>query len=396
MADQHQPRILVLTHNFPRFANDISGIGFQPLYLSLAKHVEMHFVVPHDAGLNEYESVNGLHVHRFRYADDQHETLAYRGEMHKRVLSSPFLAQRFLKSYLKKAGEVAAKIQPATIWAHWWIPGGMVARKVAALSGLPFVVACHGTDIHLLQKLAVLKPLARRIFTEARSINVVSSFLKSNLLDSVGGEYQSKIFIAPLTVDTSHIYFDPKRLRKPGSIISASRYTKQKNLDILLRAVQKLKSSGIHCTLDLHGSGPEETPLKSLSAELKISDRVNFLPPVRQAELAEHYRDSEIICLVSEREGFGLMLVEAMMCGCAAIGAKSGGIVDIIAKDGTDGLLVEPRSVEDLAKALKVLLTDKARLAAVAENGRVSVERRFSPEAITSLILHQLTEQGIG
>jgi glycosyltransferase involved in cell wall biosynthesis len=392
MAVQPRPRILVLTHNFPRFANDISGIGFQPLYQSLAQHVELHFVVPHDAGLSEYESVNGLHVHRFRYAEDRRETLAYRGDMHKRVLSAPFLAQSFLKSYLEKASELAAKIQPVALWAHWWIPGGMVARKVAALSGLPFVVTCHGTDIHLLRKLPFLKLLARRIFAEAKSINVVSTFLKESLVSSIGADYESKIFVAPLTVDTTNIYFEPARRRRPGSIISASRYTKQKNLDVLLRAVQRLKSEGIFCTLDLHGSGPEESALKALATDLQISDRVQFLPPLPQAELAERYRDSEIICLVSEREGFGLMLVEAMMCGCAAVGARSGGITDIIARDGTDGLLVEPRNVDSLVAALRKLLTDSTALDAIANAGRISVAQRFSPEAITASILTQITQ----
>ncbi|MGB5105500.1 MAG: glycosyltransferase [Candidatus Zixiibacteriota bacterium] len=392
MVSQPRPRVLVLTHNFPRFLNDISGIGFQPLYQSLVRRLDLHFVVPHDAGLPEYELVNGLHVHRFRYAADEKETLAYRGEMHKRVLGSPFLAQQFLKKYLDKAGSVAREIRPLTIWSHWWIPGGIVARKTSAQTGVPFVVTCHGTDIHLLQKMSFLKPMAKRVFSEAKRINVVSSFLKNNLVESIGEEFSEKIAVAPLIVDTAKIFFDPSHIRRTASIISASRYTRQKNLDILLRAIHKLKSEGVACTLDLHGNGPEESALRALASDLQLADRVQFLPPVTQAELADRYRASEIVCLVSEREGFGLMLVEAMMCGCVAVGANSGGIADIISKDGFDGMLVEPRSVDSLADALRKLLTDKSLLNSIAASGRQSVQKNFSPEFITSEFLTLLTK----
>ena len=391
MADDQRQSVLVLTHNFPRYANDISGIGFQPLYQSLARNIALHFVVPHDAGLKDTETVNGLDVHRFRYAADDRETLAYRGDMHKRVLTSPFLALGFIKAYLKKAVEVAAAVRPTTIWAHWWIPGGIIARKLSAQTGIPFVVTCHGTDIHLLKKFPLMKPVARRVFTEAKTINVVSTFLKQSLIEALGNVYADKIKVAPLIVDTSHIHFDPDHQRRPGSIISASRYTKQKHLDILLQAVAKLKGDGVHYSLDLHGSGPEEKALKSLAGQLGLGDSVHFLPPVPQAELAERYRDSEIICLVSEREGFGLMLVEAMMCGCAAVGAKSGGITDIITQDGVDGLLVPPRNVEALTEALKRLLTNRELLQTIATKGRTSIEERFSAAAITAEFMGMLS-----
>ena len=392
MADDQRQNILVLTHNFPRFANDISGIGFQPLYQNLSRKVKLHFVVPHDAGLKDHETVNGLDVHRFHYASDDRETLAYRGDMHKRVLTSPFVALGFIKSYLEKALEIAAAVKPQTIWAHWLIPGGIVARKISAQTGIPFVVTCHGTDIHLLKKFPLMKPVARRVFNEAKTINVVSNFLKQSLIEALGDEFAGNIRVAPLVVDTAHIHFDSTHPRRQGSIISASRYTKQKNLDVLLRAVGRLKAGGVGCSLDLHGSGPEENALKLLAGQLDLGAIVRFLPSVTQAELANRYRESEIICLVSEREGFGLMLVEAMMCGCVAVGAASGGITDIITQDGEDGLLVPPRNVDALAEALKKLLTDRVLLEALATKGRLSIERRFSAEAITAEFVGMLSD----
>lgn len=390
----HRPRILVLTHNFPRYENDISGIGFQPLYRALARYLDLHFVVPHDAGLKEFEQIGNLHVHRFRYASDADETLAYRGEMHQRVLRQPLLAASFFQAYKDKALELTDKVFPKTVWAHWWLPGGLVGRFIAKKTDLPFVVTCHGTDIHLLKKYPWMKPLARQVFKYARSINVVSTYLENTLLAQIeDSSVAGKTFVAPLISDSKNIFYDPRVRRIDGTIVSASRFTRQKNLDVLIRAVKNVVDSGIKCSLTLYGEGPEEAALRALVAELQLPEVVKFHPPVTQEILGQRYRESDLVALVSEREGYGMTLVEAMMCGCAAIGANSGGITDIIQRPGEDGLLVEPRDVAGLTEALRRLLTDDDYRQSIAAKGRVSVSTRFSEKELTNLIVSHLLPQ---
>ncbi len=390
----HRPRILVLTHNFPRFENDISGIGFQPLYRALSKYLDLHFVVPHDAGLKDFEQVGNLHVHRFRYASDADETLAYRGEMHQRVLRQPLLAASFFQAYKDKGLELVDKVFPKAIWAHWWLPGGLVGRAIARRTDLPFVITCHGTDIHLLKKYSWIKPLARYVFKYARSINVVSSYLEQTLLSQIDDStVNGKTFVAPLISDSKNTFYDPRVRRRDGSIISASRFTKQKHLDTLIKAIKNVVDSGTPCTLTLYGDGPEEAALRALVSDLNLNDVVKFHPPVTQDVLGQRYRESDIVALVSEREGYGMTLVEAMMCGCAAIGANSGGITDIITRNGEDGLLVEPGDVDSLTEALKKFLTNDEYRQSIAAKGRVSVAARFSEKELTNLLVSRLLPQ---
>ncbi len=392
-SDTKRPRIAVLTHNFPRYPSDIAAIGFQPLFRVLQRDIDLEFVAPHDIALAMHESFNGFSVNRFRYGSDSAEVLAYRGEMHKRILRHPLTARRFFSSFKAKSLEVIQSNNCTSIWAHWWIPGGMIAAGLSKRLNLPLVVTCHGTDIHLIRKFSWLRPAARRVFNQARAVTVVSDFLKQTLIASLGdrdGSLESRITVAPLIVDKAKVYYDPEVVKKPGSIIYAARYTHQKNIDVAIKAIGNLKRSGINCTLDIVGDGPIKDELTRLVADLGLGDRVKFHEPLVQVKLADMFRRSEVALLVSEREGFGLTLMEAMMCGCVGIGARSGGILDIIKEPEREGILVEPRNVEQLTNALAQVLTNSERMRQLAETGRKAVTARFSDTELAERFLAQL------
>ncbi|MCK4858194.1 MAG: glycosyltransferase [candidate division Zixibacteria bacterium] len=396
LREKHS-KALVLIHNFPRFPTDISGIGFQPLFTKLAAHVDLDFLVPHDRGLKEEDIFNNLRVHRFRYGREDNEVLAYRGNMHLRALKKPLTTWRFLQAFRCKAIQLAGRLAPDVLWAHWWIPAGWVGYKARFTYPIPLVITCHGTDIFLLNRFRWLRPLARRVFSTADRITVVSHFLKRQLIDAIGvqgNELEDKIIIAPLPVKREAFYYDPDIERAPNTIISASRFTKQKHVDLLLRAVARLTNEGISCQLDLYGDGPERQTLNNLIRQLSLQQQVHLHSPLTQVDLAERYRRSAIAVLASEHEGFGLMLVEAMLCGCVAVGARSGGITDIISEDGTDGLLIEPGSVDSLYRALKMLLTDEQLRRRLAAAGCESAAKRFSDQQIISQFRQLISPKG--
>ena len=91
-------------------------------------------------------------------------------------------------------------------------------------------------------------------------------------------------------------------------------------------------------------------------------------PPVPQDKLRQVYNRAAVVVLNSYQEGFGLALSEAMLCGAAVIGARSGGITDII-EDSQRGLLVPPDDSSALADAIIELLSNTNRRRALAEKG---------------------------
>jgi glycosyltransferase involved in cell wall biosynthesis len=105
-----------------------------------------------------------------------------------------------------------------------------------------------------------------------------------------------------------------------------------------------------------------------------------------QMELIKEYRDADVTVLPAVDEGFGLALVEAQLCGCPVVGARSGGIIDIIT-DGQSGLLANPDDPDDLARVLRMVLTDPQLRVRLAREGQRSAQAHFSSRAIVDKFL---------
>jgi glycosyltransferase involved in cell wall biosynthesis len=92
--------------------------------------------------------------------------------------------------------------------------------------------------------------------------------------------------------------------------------------------------------------------------------------------VADHLRASDLFVFPSEFEALGLSLIEAAACGLPAIGARTGGIVDVI-EDGASGMLVVPGDAGDLTSALRLLLADADRRAQMGRRARQIAQDRF-------------------
>ena len=111
------------------------------------------------------------------------------------------------------------------------------------------------------------------------------------------------------------------------------------------------------------GSGEGQTlsvepELKESVRRLGLQGRVTFTG--RVDDVAESLRVSDLFVLASEFEALGISLIEAAACGLPAVGARTGGIVDVI-EEGESGLFVPPRDTSALASAIRALVADPER-----------------------------------
>lgn len=126
-----------------------------------------------------------------------------------------------------------------------------------------------------------------------------------------------------------------------------------KNVEGLLRALPLLLPYRRDLRLIIAGEGDDRPRLQELAAQLGLTAHVTFTGHLPASELADHFRLATLFALPSEKEGFGIVFLEALGCGCPVLAGHRDGSVDPLA-DGAFGLLVDPR--QPLAPPLLALL----------------------------------------
>ena len=136
-------------------------------------------------------------------------------------------------------------------------------------------------------------------------------------------------------------------------IISVGELNKNKNHQVIIRAIAKLRNEKIKYVLC--GQGPLETELRELAKELDVENQVKFLG--FRKDVPDLMKVAVLFAFPSYREGLSLSLMEAMASGLPVVCSEIRGNTDLI-EDGKGGYLVEPSDVEGFAKYIKELIED--------------------------------------
>ena len=156
-----------------------------------------------------------------------------------------------------------------------------------------------------------------------------------------------------------------------------------KGADLAIRALQILSGRGHHnAALCLVGHGSQRREYEDLARRLGVSNRVRFVGPVIYVRPA--YSAMHTLVLPSKLESFGLVLLEAMSCGCRLIASNVGGVAEVLC-DPVVGELLDSRDPQVWADAMQAHLAVRpadreersARIRAVAEQAH-DARRRLS------------------
>lgn len=381
-------RILTVTHNYPRYAGDPAGAFVARIAEgAAATGHEVEVIAPHAPGTALREESAGVKLHRFRYAPDALERVAYTGALHGRTLRSPLAALAFPGFLLAFARAVSAAVRrfaPDLLHAHWWLPAGFLASR----SGVPYLITSHGSDIRLLERGALVRKVALPVFRRAARITTASQFLADDirrLLPSL----RADVVVTPMPVNVTG-FQQGARMQKsqPPRILYAGNLVASKGVDVLLRAVAELRHRGLQCELKVLGQGPARAELQELARILGIAGQVTWSVFVSQDRMADEYGASTVTVLPSRgrAEGLGLTLVEALLAGCAVVGTAAGGIPEVVIHERT-GLIARDGDAGDLATQIQRLLADTPLRERLTRDGREHVLRTFSPESAVGRFL---------
>ncbi|HEX6314265.1 MAG TPA: glycosyltransferase [Gemmatimonadaceae bacterium] len=369
-------RVLFLTHSYPRTSGDAAGAFLLHLAQALRdQDVEVTVVAPAGDTLPAHEVLDGIPVHRFRYAPRRFQRLAYTGQMAEEVrrsLSAKLALVGFLGSGFASGARLRREISPALVHAHWWFPGGLVGSWVSVLAGIPLVTTMHGTDVRLALANGLARTLLRRVLSSSRAVTTVSTWLAEQVKAMVP---DADPIVSPMPVAT-HL-FTPGGPRHAQRLLFVGRLNAQKGISLLIDALARMQH---RAALDVIGDGTDREALLAQARTLGVADRVTFHGAMPQPRLLDFYRSATAVVVPSREEGFGLVAVEAQLCETPVIAFASGGLADII-EDHATGYLVPAGDAPALASTMdQVIATDHRH--EVGKAGRQSALAKFSPESV--------------
>lgn len=124
-------------------------------------------------------------------------------------------------------------------------------------------------------------------------------------------------------------------------IIFVGRLIKEKNVDILLRAIDYVRRELGDIKCHIIGNGPEKDRLVKLTTDRRLDNNVTFFEFMEHDEVISRMKSSKLLVLPSSREGFGMVVIEAFACGIPVITTRceSNAASELISKE--TGLLID-------------------------------------------------------
>lgn len=262
------------------------------------------------------------------------------------------------------------------------LPEGLVAWLVARVTFRPVVIYAHGEELTGWGKGNKYRAMCFAL-RHANTVIANSAFTRDTLI-GMGVQSDRIVMIHP-GVDTDR--FRPglpfQDLRdglglQPGAklILSVGRLSRRKGFDKVIASLPALVNSGMDAHYAIIGIGEDEGYLHEQAKNAGISARVHQLGHVPMVDLPRWYNACDLFVLANreiagDTEGFGIVFLEAAACGKPAIAGYAGGTGSAVL-DGVTGLQVDGDSDQDVLQAMRDLLGDSTRSAAL---GRAGLER---------------------
>jgi lipopolysaccharide/colanic/teichoic acid biosynthesis glycosyltransferase len=278
-----------------------------------------------------------------------------------------------------------ARAEADVIVLHEPNPMALLAYAIARPKAL-LVVWIHSEVIRpKLQYRLFYQPLLDFALRRAQRIVVASPpMLQLPALQ----HYQRKCTVIPYGIDRERYRLSTQTASRVQSIrnriaapivLFVGRLVPYKGVDVLLRAVKGLDAETV-----IVGDGPDRMSLTALAYESGINDRVHFVGDVSDAELLAWYHACDIFALpsVTRQEAFGMVQLEAMVCGHPVISTRLDTGTSWVNQHERTGVVVKPGDVGELHRVLERLLADQELRDQFGDAGRKRVMDTFSVETM--------------
>lgn len=330
--DQHHPWAGGAELNVTETAKRLARRGYEPVLLCTRF-----------PGAAREDVQDGMRVRRF-------------GNRFTYYLMLPFIVRQELRRAVRRAGRPGGVViiehlnkLPFFTPLYTRVPVLPLAHHLfgpTAFQQVPFPVACV---VYVAEK-AIPMVYRRRTFI------AVSPSTRDDLI--ARGVAPDSIRIIPNGLDHARYHDRGRVADSRPTLLVLGRVEFYKRIDLVLQAVQQLMAQLPDVQLLVVGDGHARAALERQAADLHVGDHVTFTGFVSEAEKVEHIRRAHVVVTTSEKEGWGLTVLEANGCGLPAVASDVPGLRDAV-RDGDTGVLVPHGDVARLTDALLRVLRDR-------------------------------------
>jgi glycosyltransferase involved in cell wall biosynthesis len=361
----------MVTSSYPKFPGDTTA----PFIESIARAVagrghRVDVVLPWHPELRRGAD-EPVRFHPYRYAPREEWNLwgyaqSLRSDV--RVRGAAWLLAPLAALALRRAvGERLREARYDVLHAHWLVPNAALVAGIARAHATPLVISLHGSDVFLAERLAPLRPLARRALALSGAVTACSSDLRRRAVRL--GAREDRARTVPYGVDAEA--FAPRehdvearaRLGVPEGallVLALGRLVEKKGFAHLIDAAAAL-GGRIHVAIAGDGDLRAELEARARSAGAPV----RFTGTLDRDEIARALGAADVVAVPSvvdrggNVDGLPNVVLEALAAGRPVVASRVAGIPDVI-EDGVNGLLVPQADAISLAAALRRLADEPA------------------------------------
>lgn len=282
--------------------------------------------------------------------------------------------------FMKEAYKQACKLKDIDIIIGYNFITYPVAYKSSQKLNIPVVARYHDVWIGRWTKMMGLPGL----FGEAMERYILNQDIDLILPVSDYTNENLQKYTNPEHIKTVHNIVDfpnvtSEKYDKP-TISCVARLVDYKRVKDLIKAVCIIKKTIPDIQCKIIGTGPEKDNLIQLTHKLGVDDNIEFMGFVEKHEdVMKVVNSSDVFCLPSVVEGFGIVIIEAISLKTPFVAAEIPPVVEASGRCG--GLFYEPRNYEQLADALLKILTDEELYKKLQKEGYAQ-SKNYSKQAI--------------
>lgn len=268
------------------------------------------------------------------------------------------------------------------IHGHGTIAEGLTSTFFSKLFKVKSVITVHGGGVYSFGKR--FPRIIKYIIKNSNNLIVTNDFLKQEILKYTHSEKKIRVIPNSLLVDrfkplNKDVLLNSKfqEYKDKFILLTVSRLEKVKDQAFLLEIVNSLSKKIPNLNLLIIGSGSLRKKLEKKAQKLGISSLIRFLGNIKNIELPDYYNLADIFISLSEIEGQGISILEAMACGCLVVASEVGGIKYTI-KDNYNGFLVDKRKKSEIESLIIEIYENKRNTDDIKLNARKEIERNFN------------------